>query len=89
MKLSWSAWPSLLMALGLLSCLDLGAPGLPAGEGKPGAGPGLERLIEDLGSRDFEVREAATRALKEMDEAEAALRQALGSERVNLSTSVQ
>jgi hypothetical protein len=81
MKRHWTAWPSLLLFLTLLSCLALTLcpKALPAGAGEPSAAPGLDRLIEDLGSMDFEVREAASRALVELDEAPAALRRALGS----------
>jgi hypothetical protein len=68
---------SVLVVLGLASCLALVLCTLP----EPAAArpPDVERLIGDLGSKDFDVREAATRALKELDEALPALRQALTS----------
>ncbi len=71
----WPSAPLLLLAEWLLLC----SQALPAGAGEPVVGQGIGRLIVDLGSKDFEVRDAATRALMELEEAPPALRQALGS----------
>src|SRR5689334_12596197 len=62
------------LALGL--CLGLAAG--VRGEETATAAPAVERLIEQLGSRDFKVREAAGRALSVRgDEALPAMRKAL------------
>jgi hypothetical protein len=81
MKPHWTACPSvpLLMVLCLALGLSPWRQAWPARAGEPSAGPGVERLIADLGSNDFKAREAAMRALREMDEVVLALRQALDS----------
>jgi hypothetical protein len=80
MKCRSTGWPSLSLRVALLPCLALVAcpvPLLRAAE--TGPRPGVERLIEDLGSEDFEVREAATRAMMDLDDAPPGLRRALAS----------
>jgi hypothetical protein len=81
MKRHGTAWPLVVLVLGVAFCraLVLCTPPEPAAARAPSAVPDVERLIEDLGSKDFDVREAATRALKELDEAPPALRWALGA----------
>jgi hypothetical protein len=81
MKRPGTAWPSAILVLALASCLSLLLCPLaePAGAGAPSADPDVGRLTEDLGNKDFDVREAATRALMELDEAPPALRRALGA----------
>jgi hypothetical protein len=81
MKRRGAAWPSVLVVLGLVSCPALVHWTLPepAAARGPSGVRDVERLIEDLGSKDFDVREAATRALKELDEAPPTLRRALGA----------
>jgi hypothetical protein len=69
------------LALAVLLCgalvLNLAAGEQPAPP--PAAKPSVAELIEQLNSRDFKKREAATRALMQRDDALPALRQALKS----------
>jgi hypothetical protein len=80
-----------IAALALVSAAALvgGAPRLFAGDGPPVGAPAaapadpaaLQRLVEDLGSADFRIREAATKALIDLGEsARAALVKAAQSD---------
>src|SRR4051812_22426047 len=63
------------LGLALVLCLALTAAGRPDGPPEPLP---VERLIEQLGSRDFKVRETATQTLADRgEEALPALRKAL------------
>jgi hypothetical protein len=81
MKWPGAALPSAFSVLALASCLALVlyASAEPAAAEAPSAGPEVGRLIEDLGSKDFDARKAATRALMELDDALPALRRAEGA----------
>ncbi len=81
MRQSLLARMASLPRLVVLSCL-LAAPCLllsSGGAAEPSSEQQIERWIKDLGSDRFEVREAATRALTEREEAAAALHKALSS----------
>ncbi len=81
MRRSLLARMASLPRLVVLSCL-LAAPCLllsSGGAAEPSSEKQIERWIKDLGSDRFEVREAATRALTEREEAAAALHKALSS----------
>jgi hypothetical protein len=80
MKRSWIAWLSPIFIGPVLWPALTPCPQVrPAGASEAPAEQTIARLIEDLGNSRYEVREAATRALKEMEEAQPALSQALRS----------
>lgn len=81
MKRSYLSSLTAVLLLGTLTCL-LGLPwrqSCAAAQGSP-IEKKIERLIRNLGSGSFEEREAATRALKELEDAEPALRKLVKSD---------